>query len=62
MRKIGCSFILIQRQDPRNLISGIVIDGRESGSRMALRVHAWADDRVDFFFEVAYSSFWMRQK
>ena len=62
MRKVGCSFMLIQSQDPHNVISGIATDGRESGSRIGLRVHAWADDRVDFFFEVAHSSFWKRQK
>jgi len=45
-----------------HVISGIATDGRESGSRIRLRVNAWADDRVDFFFEVAHSSFWKRQK
>jgi len=62
MRKVGCSFMLIQSQDPHNVISGIATDGRESCSRIGLRVHAWADDREDFFFEVAHSSFWKRQK
>ena len=62
MRKVGCSFMLIQSQDLHNVISGIATDVRESGSSIGLRVHAWADDRVDFFFEVAHSSFWKRQK
>jgi hypothetical protein len=62
MRKVGCSFMLIQSQDPHHVISGIATDGRQSGSRIGMRVHAWADDLIYFFFEVAHSSFWKRQK